>query len=122
MINDEFPDIIFCDGGYQTGFYVTNEGDIPFSGTVSISFDPLLEYSSFLGIPPTEISEGLFTWNFTELESGVFLQLGANFDSPGLEYIGEMFTFDVSIELYNSLKRNHVFSSNNVYTYCFLFL
>ncbi|WP_306643834.1 DUF7619 domain-containing protein [Sanyastnella coralliicola] len=96
--------IIHCENGHDPGFEVTNYGGVPFSGTVTLTFDPVLTAVPFGGeaIDPTAINPGEVIWEFTDQLPGSQETYKCLIESPGLEYLDETFDVVMHAQLYDS--------------------
>lgn len=90
---------IHCDTGFFPGVWFHNEGTTNLNGTISITWNPLLEAEPQLGsVTPDILSDGYCEWqlnNYTPGSSDIFR---IHILGPGFEYIGQNFDFDISFD------------------------
>lgn len=92
---------IHCENGFNPGLWINNTGSAPLSGSVTITFDSILDAEALWGaVVPSDISPGSVTW---ELDGsplgGQSLLYQCHINGPGFEYMGEQFDFNINLTL-----------------------
>jgi uncharacterized repeat protein (TIGR01451 family) len=97
---------IHCSAGFNPGFYIYNNGNMPLSGTFTMTYDPSLNYgpSNWAGtgvtvVPPTEASAGTLTWTISNQPAGSLFYYQVHILGPGAATTGQSFPFAFSLTL-----------------------
>jgi len=95
---------IDCFNGLSPGLHIHNAGNTALQGTITLSFDPILDVSIFGGavVAPTTIQPGLLTWEVNEdLLPGQAFSYRAKLEGPGPGFIGQSFPMELDVSLFN---------------------
>jgi uncharacterized repeat protein (TIGR01451 family) len=97
---------IHCAGGFTPGIYLYNNGNLPLSGTFTITLDPTLAYDEapWAGtgatvVAPTETAPGTLTWTITNQPAGSLYYYQVHILGPGAATTGQSFPFAFSLTL-----------------------
>ena len=109
---------IHCAVGFNPGIYLYNNGNLPLSGSFTMTFDPSLTYTEapWAGtgstvVAPTEVSPGTLTWNIDNQPAGSLFYYQVHINGPGAATTGQTFPFAFSLTL-NDINGG-VFYSND---------
>ena len=89
---------LHCEFGLYVGFWMLNTGTEPLDGTVTIGYEDVLEVSP-LGTAWSDNTDGVATWNITGHPPGIARYYALDVEGPPVEYIGQAFPFEVSVEI-----------------------
>lgn len=97
---------IHCAGGFSPGIYLYNNGNMPLSGTFTMTFDPMLTYSDELWVGagvgaeiPTQTAPGTLTWTIDNQPAGSVFYYQVHINGPGAATTGQSFPFTFSLTL-----------------------
>lgn len=97
---------IHCAGGFNPGIYLYNNGNLPISGTFTMTFNPSLTYSDATwagtGVTvesPTETAPGTLTWTIENLPAGSVHYYQVHINGPGAATTGQAFPFTFALTL-----------------------
>ena len=97
---------IHCAVGFTPGIYLYNNGNLPLSGTFTITLDPSLAYdeapwagTGAMVVAPTETAPGTLTWNITNQPAGSLYYYQIHILGPGAATTGQSFPFAFSLTL-----------------------
>jgi len=97
---------IHCAVGFTPGIYLYNNGNLPLSGTFTLTLDPSLNYEAapWAGtgvtvVAPTETAPGTLTWTITNQPAGSLYYYQVHVIGPGAATTGQSFPFTFSLVL-----------------------
>jgi uncharacterized repeat protein (TIGR01451 family) len=97
---------IHCAGGFTPGIYLYNNGNLPLSGTFTMTFDPSLNYedAAWAGTgvtveAPMETAPGTLTWTIDNQSAGSLHYYQVHIVGPGAATTGQSFPFAFSLTL-----------------------
>jgi uncharacterized repeat protein (TIGR01451 family) len=97
---------IHCAVGFNPGIYLYNNGNLPFSGTFTMSFDPALTYTEApwagTGVTvesPIQTAPGELTWTIDNQPAGSLYYYQIHINGPGAATTGQSFPFAFSLTL-----------------------
>ena len=97
---------IHCAGGFNPGIYLYNNGNLPLSGTFTITMDPSLAYDEapWAGtgatvVAPIETAPGELTWTIANQPAGSLYYYQVHILGPGAATTGQSFPFAFSLTL-----------------------
>ena len=97
---------IHCAGGFTPGIYLYNNGNLPLSGTFTMTFDPSLNYddAAWAGTgvtveAPMETAPGTLTWTIDNQSAGSLSYYQVHILGPGAATTGQTFPFAFSLTL-----------------------
>jgi uncharacterized repeat protein (TIGR01451 family) len=97
---------IHCAGGFTPGIYLYNNGNLPLSGTFTITFNPSLSYvdAPWAGTgvtveAPTETAPGTLTWTIDSQPAGSLHYYQVHIVGPGAATTGQSFPFAFTLTL-----------------------
>lgn len=95
---------IHCEDGFNPGLWIHNIGSVPLNGSITITFDPVLEAELFDNwgeiIDPDEINPGEVIWNLDDSpDAGQQGTFQCHIVGPGVDYIGDQFDVNINLTL-----------------------
>ena len=101
---------IHCQDGFWPSFRLFNFSESLVDATVTMSFDPSLNFnaqetiysSSYLEPSQYEISNptpGLLVWQLNQIPMNLDIYFGVQIIGPGVEYIGQTYNFDYTVSV-----------------------
>ena len=97
---------IHCAGGFTPGIYLYNNGNLPISGTFTMTFNPTLTYNEATwagtGVTvesPTETAPGTLTWSIDNQPAGSVHYYQVHIIGPGAATTGQSFPFTFTLTL-----------------------
>jgi len=93
---------IHCENGFNPGLWINNTGAVALNGTVTVSFDPVLEAVPLDGyaVPPSNIAPGVVTWDLNNAPIGGQSSLfQCHINGPGFELMGQQFDITINVSL-----------------------
>lgn len=93
---------LHCEFGMNPGLWVENTGTVPLNGTFTMTFDELLNAETLTGATPYNLyTPGVLVWNIVDQLPGESVLYQCHIQGPGESYIGQVFPFDMDLELTN---------------------
>jgi uncharacterized repeat protein (TIGR01451 family) len=94
---------IHCTNGFNPGLYIENTGSVTINGSFTMTFDESLIPENLSGaIPYNDYIPGQLTWNIVNLIPGEMALYQCHILGPGTDQIGEVFPFNMDLELVNN--------------------
>lgn len=91
---------LHCEFGMNPGLWVENTGSVPLNGTFVMTFDDLLIPEPLSGATVYDsYSPGVLVWNIVDQAPGESVLYQCHIQGPGTDYIGQVFPFDMQLEL-----------------------
>ncbi|MFN0032236.1 MAG: T9SS type A sorting domain-containing protein [Flavobacteriales bacterium] len=92
--------ILPCNPGFNPGLVVSNTGNTPLNGTITLTFDDLLVPSLYAyGEPYDNYSNSVITWYIEDQMPGTTVYYQCHIAGPGAAYVGQSFNFDFDFTL-----------------------
>jgi|GEM_PF-1829782 len=93
-----FNSYIHCDNGMTAGVTIYNLGNVTFSGTITMTFDPTLSAEIIPGVvAPSQINIGEVIWNFEDQGPAQTFFYACHILGPGVNFIGDEFDFEMNV-------------------------
>ncbi len=91
---------IHCENGFNPGIWLSNSGNLPLNGTITMIFDPVLVPEYLSGVQPYDsYSNGTMVWNVTDLAPGESMFYQCHIQGPGFTFMGDVFDFSINMTL-----------------------
>jgi len=95
-----FGSVLHCQNGLNTGVWVANTGNTPFSGTIVLTGPSNLTYTALnTGQTFASQSGGIVTWNVNGQAPGVQTNYTVHVNGPGTSFVGQSFPMTLTITL-----------------------
>lgn len=102
-VNPGMTSVFSCISGVNPGVCIYNSGGISFTADLSLTCDNILLPQLLPSLPlqsPTSVDFGTATWSDMAIPSGgSSILLFTSIDSPGIEYLGNTFSFTFNLTL-----------------------
>ena len=90
---------VHCDIGFYPGVWFNNAGTANLNGSISMTWDPVLEAEvMFTSVEPDIMEDGYCEWQLTNYTPGSSDIFRIHILGPGFEYMGQFFDFDISFD------------------------
>jgi hypothetical protein len=99
---------IHCENGFSPGLWLSNAGNLPLNGTITMTFDTLLVPEYLSGAEPYDsYASGSMVWNVDNLLTSNSRFYQCHIQGPGFSYFNETFDFEINMVLYDN--QNEIF-------------
>jgi uncharacterized repeat protein (TIGR01451 family) len=91
---------IHCENGFNPGIWLSNSGNQPLNGTITMVFDAALVPEYLTGVEPyNSYSNGTMVWNVVDLAAGESMFYQCHIQGPGFTFMGDVFEFTFNMTL-----------------------
>jgi hypothetical protein len=91
---------IHCENGFNPGIWLSNSGNQPLNGTITMIFDAVLVPEYLSGVQPYDsYSNGTMVWNVVDLAPGESKFYQCHIQGPGFIFMGDVFEFSFNMTL-----------------------
>jgi hypothetical protein len=105
---------IHCENGFSPGLWLSNAGNLPLNGTITMTFDTLLVPEYLSGAEPYDsYANGSMVWNIENMLTSDSRFYQCHIQGPGFSHFNEIFDFEINMVLYDNL--NEVFLDTTWY-------